>query len=103
MASHAHITMMPAKFRPGMNRSAKNTRVLLHVHTDAIKCLGAAKVRPISLCYCIAGSAPMQPVIEDTKMNTIKRFVRELSDNPTIEYCLIAAVVLVAIIAGVHS
>jgi Flp pilus assembly pilin Flp len=36
-------------------------------------------------------------------MNALNRILRDRSDALAIEYCLIAAVVLVAVIAGVHS
>ena len=36
-------------------------------------------------------------------MRALKRFLQDRSESKAAEYCLIIAVVLVAIIAGIHS
>jgi Flp pilus assembly pilin Flp len=41
--------------------------------------------------------------VGEIEMDTLKRRLRDRFDGLAIEYCLIAAVILVAIIAGVHS
>jgi len=41
--------------------------------------------------------------VGEIEMDAPKRILRDRSDALAIEYCLIAAVILVAIIAGVHS